>query len=111
MSSTLNSTTSEQNLLDLNDIRIDGDNDDDDDVVYDETVIDVSNSTPYSCWGRCAAEAKLNCSDFKTALQEEKLELKEDLAKLPPCPSWRELCTIDRIAKRLPIIKWLPKYR
>lgn len=117
MASPLNSSASEQDLLDINEIHFEVGFDD---VYYDgihdasgayETENDVISTTKFSCWGRCAAEAKLNCSWFKTALQEEGQELKEDLEKLPPCPSPRELCTVDRIAKRLPIIKWLPKYR
>lgn len=90
------------------------DDDDGDDQDADNNEDDLSskigNDLSSSTSNRCCAEAAYNCSIFSKTLKVEVEELKASISSIR-CPSPRQLCTVERISKRLPIIKWLPTYR
>ena len=76
-----------------------------------EVSPDESNRRRCRTPGSCMAEAKINCSKFGRVMRHEAREVREEIRQNVHCPSGRQCCTVEKVARRIPIIKWLPKYR
>jgi hypothetical protein len=82
----------------------------------DGDVIATTHATTFSrqrCWpfSRCGAKVRHNCSKFCHAARVELDDVKEQIVGGFPRPSCNRCCTVEKLGKRLPIIRWLPKYR
>lgn len=60
---------------------------------------------------RCSAEARFCCSKFGRSVQNEADEVKCQVINGFRRLTRNPCCTVDKLARRLPIMRWLPKYR
>ena len=73
------------------------------------TVVEVSGGK-YDCCASCVS-MNGNCRRRVDDVKEFALELNQLCRQISVRDRARKLCTVDAVKTRLPILKWLPKYR
>ena len=72
-------------------------------IADDDELRDVEN--------RCMGEMILNCSRFRSALEQQGVELKHTYKKTDFKKVMRSCFSMDALRERVPIVAWAPKYR
>jgi hypothetical protein len=79
----------------------------------DVTATSTTTFTRRRCWplARCSAKVRYSCSKFCRAVRVEVDDAREQIISRVPRPSCDQCCTVEKLGRRLPITRWLPKYR